>query len=225
MRRFGIATFGLVLAMLAGASLSVGSARAGVVGSARQEGTPAASPAATEAPPPAVTPAPTEAPPPTAAPTDVVTLVAWYALDPSGDVLSLVPVQIDPTLVTSAAPGGQPAGQADLPPDGLPSIDLGDSRFLPFELTEDNPNGQQWTWFQGEEGARPATLVIQIAGIAGTYDGYIGTATFVSRAEGNAGGVLVLALRPPDSEPAPAPTEAPAAEAPADAAPAATPPA
>ena len=223
MRRFGIATFGLALAILVWAPLSVGSARAGLVGSARQEGTPAASPA-TE-PPPAEAPAPTEAPP-TAAPTDVVTLVAWYALDPAGDVLSVVPIQVDPTQQqANPAPGGQPTGQADLPADGLPSITVGDSRFVPYNLTEENPSGQRWTWFDGVEGLRPATLVIQIAGIEGTYNDYIGTATFVSRDEGNAGGVLVLALRPPGAEPEPAPTAAPAAEAPADAAPAATPPA
>lgn len=212
MRRLGITIFGLALALLVGAFLSVDPARASQPGRLMQEGTPTASPVTPEAPP-AETPAPTEAPAPTPAPTDVVTLVAWYALDPTGEFLAMAPIQVDPAAaVANVAADAAATGRADLPADSPPSITLGDSRFLPYNLPEDNPSGQRWTWFDGEEGARPATLVIQVAGIEGTYDGYIGTATFVSRDDGSAGGVLVMALRPPGTTEEETPAEAPPAE-------------
>ena len=61
------------------------------------------------------------------------------------------------------------------------------------------PDGvvERWTWLDDFEGARPATLVMQLAGLDGIYQNYFGTGTFVSRDEGGAGGVLTLALRPP----------------------------
>jgi hypothetical protein len=56
---------------------------------------------------------------------------------------------------------------------------------------------ERWTWLDDFEGARPATLVMQLSGLDGTYQNYFGTGTFVSRDEGGAGGVLTLVLRPP----------------------------
>ena len=50
------------------------------------------------------------------------------------------------------------------------------------------------------DGARPATLVMQLSGAGGAYQDYFGTATMMSRDEGGAGGVLILALRPPSPE-------------------------
>ncbi|GIW03435.1 MAG: hypothetical protein KatS3mg059_0055 [Thermomicrobiales bacterium] len=53
----------------------------------------------------------------------------------------------------------------------------------------------RWLYFNDEPGQRPGTLVMQIEAKAGPYEGYIGTATFVSRAA-ESGGVLVIVLKP-----------------------------
>jgi hypothetical protein len=156
-----------------------------------------------QASPSAATPAAAVTP----APTDVVTLVGFYlpATDASGDYLSITSIASSPDLVTTAGPvpAGQQPGRADFPVEGLPTIVLGDTTFEAYSLIPEDPGAAyNWIWFNGEETARPATLVLQITGSGGRYDGYIGTATFASRDE-NSGGVLVLMIRP---------DEAPAAE-------------
>jgi hypothetical protein len=204
MRLLGTATFWLVLTALAAGLAVGGSARAGLN---LQAATPAAAPARAAGTPVA----------PAAPPSDVITLVAWYKLDPSGEFLAITPLQVDPSLLARSAPNGRAAGRADFPEDGLPSITLGDARFEAYLRYEgDENNGQRWTWFDDSEGARPATLVIQVAGTEGPYRDFYGTATFISRDEGDAGGILVLALRPPTQAPK-AESGSPAAESAAEA--------
>lgn len=170
--------------------------------------TPAAEPAATDATPAAAAATePAAEPEATAAPTDVITLVAWYSLDPSGEFLNVYPLATNEGQV--AGQNGDAIGQIVFPEEGLPVVTLGDSRFDAYLRYEGDPNnGQRWVWFNDEDGVRPATLIIQIAGVEGSYLDHYGTASLISRDEGSAGGVLVLALRPPD-----APAEEEAAEA------------
>ena len=179
MRRLGIAAFWISLAALVGTLSFGGPARAGV---ARQEGTPAASPAA---------------PPAAPAATDVVTLVAWYALDPSEQFLNVYPLAVDQGQ--QAGPGGDPIGRADFPEGDFPTLSLGDSQFASY-LRFEGDVPERWTWFNDAEGDRPATLVLQVSSIAGPYENYFGTATFVSLDEDvPSSGVLTLALQPPDA--------------------------
>lgn len=90
-------------------------------------------------------------------------------------------------------------GTVDFPEDGsAPNVVLGETTFTTYP----RPDGviERWTWLDDFEGARPATLVMQLSGEGGAYQDYFGTATLVSRDEGGAGGVLILALRPPSPE-------------------------
>ena len=179
MGRLGIAAFWLSLAALVGTLSFGGPARAGI---ARQEGTPAASPAAAPAAPPA---------------TDVVTLVAWYALDPSEQFLNIYPLAVDQGQ--RGGQGGDPIGRANFPEGEFPTLSLGDSQFTSY-LRFEGDVPERWTWFNDEELNRPATLVLQISGLEGTYEAWFGTATFVSLDEdGPSSGVLTLALQPPDA--------------------------
>lgn len=198
-----------------------------------QNGTPAASPAAPTATPPptpvvvsanAATPQPAAtaeasqpaASAPTAVQTNVVTLVLWYANAANSDVLELYPLATDPSFVASPA-GGPAVGTVDFPEDGSPpSVVLGETTFTTYP----RPDGaiERWTWLDDFDGARPATLVMQLSGEGGAYQDYFGTATMMSRDEGGAGGVLILALRPPSPEAqaeqaATTDTQAPAEEA------------
>lgn len=166
---------------------------------------------AQEATPTAGTPVAAPTAVPTAAPatTDVVTLVAWYSNDPSGEFINILPIQTGADNVASADPNGEPIGRAEFPtPDaGLPSVSIGDTTFNAYTRYEGDI-AERWVWTNDTEGIRPATLVIQVSGSGGAYQDYFGTATFVSR-DDLAGGVVILALRPP--EPA-AVAEAAAAE-------------
>jgi len=147
----------------------------------------------------------------------VVSLVAWYVNDPTGEFINILPISVDPALVATEQPGAAPVGQADFPEDGPPTITFGETTFTAYPRSEgDIP--ERWTWFDDFEGARPATLVLQVAGEGGPYAGYFGTATFVSRDEGGVGGVIVLALRPPGSAGSDAAAQQGAADAPAEAA-------
>lgn len=194
MRMPVITTLGLGLALIAGTlSGGITAARPGF-----QAATPAATPVAptpTESPAAVVTAAATPAAPAVAT-TDVVTLAAWYANDPSGDFIDILPLHLDPSLIAGPEPNAAAVGRVDFPDEGVPTLDIGDAHFESYARSEgDTP--ERWTWFDDAEGVRPATLVLQIAGTGGVYDGYYGTATFISRDEGGVGGVLVLALRPP----------------------------
>jgi hypothetical protein len=184
----------------------------GTLTAAAQDGTPAASPAVpTATPPPApvvvsaneATPAPEASADATAAPapavqTDVVTMVLWYANSATSDIIELYPLVTDSGFVASQGPGA-PVGSVDFPDDGsAPVVVLGETIFTTYP----RPDGviERWTWLDDFEGARPATLVMQLSGEGGAYQSYFGTATMMSRDEGGAGGVLILALRPPSPE-------------------------
>lgn len=190
---------------------------------ARQEASPAAgTPVATTQPTqaaaqPAQTPAPAATPAPVVATTDVVTLVFWYANSANQDILEVLPLATNATGVAGPAPGATAIGTADFPEDGSPpTVVIGETTFTSYP----RPDGviERWTWVDDFEGARPATLVMQVSAQGGSYQDYFGTATFVSRDEGGAGGVLTLALRPPSPEALgtpgaePVPAEAAAAE-------------
>jgi hypothetical protein len=202
----------------------------GSLATAAQIGTPAASPAVPTATPPptpvvvsanaatpaAVPAATAEASQPAAgapaAQTNVVTMVLWYANAADSDILELYPLATDPNFVASQA-AGPAVGTVDFPEDGsAPSVVLGETTFTTYP----RPDGviERWTWLDDIDGARPATLVMQLSGEGGAYQDYFGTATMMSRDEGGAGGVLILALRPPSPE-AQA-EQAAAAEAPAE---------
>jgi hypothetical protein len=131
---------------------------------------------------------------------EVVTLVGWYQQDPSGDFLTIGPLTTNEALVARPGEDGL-TGRADFDdPDNndLPRITLGDSTFDAYPLDpEDASTVFRWLYLNDEQGARPATLVMQIECTSSPiYKGFTGTATFVSRAS-DAGGVLVIVLNPP----------------------------
>ncbi len=180
---------------------------------ARQAATPAAgTPAVIEIqptqPPPQLTPAPA-ATPARPAETDVVTLVLWYQNSANQDIIELYPLATDAGFVARPQQGAASVGTVDFPEEGVPTIVIGNTTFETYP----RPDGviERWTWLDDFEGARPATLVMQLAGLDGTYQNYFGTGTFVSRDEGGAGGVLTLALRPPSPAAANEPAAAGAA--------------
>ena len=164
-----------------------------------QDATPAAgTPAVIEIQP---TPAPAQ---PTAVPaatpaapaeTDVVTLVLWYQNATNQDIIELYPLATDAGFVARPQQGAAAVGTVDFPEEGVPTVVVGNTTFETYP----RPDGviERWTWLDDFEGARPATLVMQLSGLDGTYQNYFGTGTFVSRDEGGAGGVLTLVLRPP----------------------------
>lgn len=178
-----------LLALLIGMSaLMIG----GGLARAQDEATPAATPAAETTDDGAATPE--------AATQNMVTLVAWYQPSADGDLLDLVPLQTSPTYVAN---GGQITDQslsgtvdftAERNAGGLPRITLGDSIFDAYPLVEgDRDSVQRWLFFDGVDGERPATLVMQVTADRGPYEGAVGTATFISRAHDSTG-VLVIVL-------------------------------
>jgi len=187
-------------------------------------------PAATALPAAEVVPATAATPvvpavPEQVATTDVVTLVAWYQNDPTSEFINIFPILIDGGRLAGAEPGAAAIGRADFPDEGLPSLSLGDTSFASYARSEgDIP--ERWVWFDDTEGNRPATLVIQVSGVEGTYLDFYGSATFVSRDDNGVGGPLILALQPPgpavaaEPEP-PAPEAVPAEGATTEAPPAA----
>lgn len=208
MQRPGFAAPGLLIIAIL---LLVGMAGA-VPAAARQDASPTvATPAIDleqEPTQPAAEPAATPAAPAAPAQSDVVTLALWYSNPLEQDFIELFPLAIDASFVAGPAPGQGGVGRVQFPEDGSPpTVVVGDTTFETYP----RPDGviERWTWLDDFEGARPGTLVMQLAGLDGTYQNYFGAATMVSRDEGGAGGVLVLALRPPS----PAVTEQPAEEA------------
>lgn len=135
--------------------------------------------------------------------TNVKTLVLWYSNAPEGDFLTLHPLALTDMMVASLAEkDGKPeesVGKVEFPDDAYPIITLGDTVFEAYPRVEGDI-AERWTWFDDYEFVRPATMVMQIAGIEGEYAGHYGTATFISRDEGGVGGVIVFALRPPADE-------------------------
>ncbi len=125
-------------------------------------------------------------------------LPPWYANAADSDILELYPLATDASFVASPAAGAA-VGTVDFPEDGsAPFVVLGETTFTTYP----RPDGviERWTWLDDFEGARPATLIMQLSGEGGAYQDYFGTATMMSRDEGGAGGVLILALRPPSPE-------------------------
>ena len=144
---------------------------------------------------PTTVPAAPAATPAAPAVTDVVTLVLWYQNATNQDIIELYPLATDAGFVARPQQGAAAVGTVDFPTEGIPTVVVGDTTFETYP----RPDGviERWTWLDDFEGARPATLVMQLSGVDGTYQNYFGTGTFVSRDEGGAGGVLTLALRPP----------------------------
>ncbi|MCA9878129.1 MAG: hypothetical protein KC442_10110 [Thermomicrobiales bacterium] len=194
-----------------------------------QDSTPAApaeAPTATPPPTPVVvtanaaTPAPEStaeaaqpAEPAPTAQTSVVTMVLWYANSADADILELYPLATDAGFVASQGAGAA-VGTVDFPEDGSPPfVTVGETTFTTYPRADGVI--ERWTWLDDFEGARPATLVMQLSGQGGAYQDYYGTATMMSRDEGGAGGVLILALRPPSPE-AQAEQASTEAEAPVD---------
>lgn len=139
---------------------------------------------------------------PAAGPVEVVTLVGWYAPDPSGEFLTVGPLRTNDLLV--AGPG-EPndrslVGTVDFDDPNnkdLPRFEFGETLFNATPAIADDPNSvSAWVYINGDPALRPATLVMQIRAVRGPYDNYRGTATFVSRAL-DAGGVLIIVLNPP----------------------------
>src|SRR3954470_6909777 len=181
------------------------------------------------APPPVIEIQPTQArPQPTTVPagtpvapveTDVVTLVLWYQNAANQDIIQLYPIATDAGFVARPQQGAAAVGTVDFPEEGVPTVVVGNTTFETYP----RPDGviERWPWLDDFEGARPATLVMQLSGLDGTYQNYFGTGTFVSRDEGGAGGVLTLVLRPPSPAAANGTATEPAAAGAAAAAPAA----
>jgi hypothetical protein len=144
---------------------------------------------------PTTVPAAPAATPAAPAETDVVTLVLWYQNATDQDIIELYPLATDAGFVARPQQGAAAVGTVDFPDEGIPTVVVGNTTFETYP----RPDGviERWTWLDDFEGARPATLVMQLSGVDGTYQNYFGTGTFVSRDEGGAGGVLTLALRPP----------------------------
>jgi hypothetical protein len=178
--------------VLTGAVVGGGFSSAGVLA---QEGTPVAQEEATPAAADGT---------PAAEPIRVITLVTWYETDPSGDFIQLGPMATNDQLI--AGPGDSTnalTGRADFDgpeDDGIPEITLGDSTFQGVPAFEDDPESMfRWTYPQGDASFRPATLVIQVNAVAGPYEGFSGSATFVSRSSPGSG-VMVIMLNPPEAE-------------------------
>lgn len=164
-----------------------------------QDATPVATPEVTEEATTEETPATPEAT------QNIVTLVAWYSPDETGDLLVLSPIRTSPTYVASAGEATEQdlSGTVNFTEErnkgGLPRIRLGDSIFDAAEIVDgDRDSVQRWLFYDNEDGGRPATLVMQVTADQGPYEGAIGTATFISRANDSTG-VLVIVLYLPES--------------------------
>jgi hypothetical protein len=162
-------------------------------------GTPAASPAANGTPVAA-----DETPTAEATETGIITIVLWYQQNDNGELLYLYPVTSTDTLIYSAESLDNDARVGRIVfeesrNDGYPRIRIGDGDYFDaYPVYAADPNTvQRWLYFDDDPTVRPSTMVMQINGIRGTYDGWAGTATFISRG-GDQGGLVVIALRPPE---------------------------
>ena len=154
-----------------------------------EEGTPVAEPEATETP----------------EPSGIVTIVMWYQQNESGEILQLRPIIYEDLVASSGEPADDTeAGRVVFDEernDGFPRIRVGEENYFDaFPIyAEDPASVQRWFYYNDDPSIRPATMVMQVIGIRGDYDGWFGTATFVSRG-GNQGGIMVLAVSPPPEE-------------------------
>jgi hypothetical protein len=163
------------------------------------DGTPAASPVADGTPV-------AEEEEPTAEPagSSIVTIVMWYQQTGGGLVLRLMPVTATDGIVMSRgrAEGEEQQGRIvfeESRNDGYPRIRIGnDDYFDAYPVYPGDPtSAQRWIYFNDDPEARPATMVMQIEGIRGDYEGWFGTATFISRGT-DRGGIVVIAISPPE---------------------------
>lgn len=141
---------------------------------------------------------------PVAQPIRVVTLVAWYQTDSTGDFIEVGPLATNDQLIAGPGdPTNASTGRADFDgpeDDGTPEITLGDHVFQGVPAIEGDESSMfRWIYPQGDGALRPATLVIQVEAIAGPYEGFSGSATFVSRSTAPGSGVIVIMLNPPDA--------------------------
>jgi hypothetical protein len=122
--------------------------------------------------------------------------------DETGDFLVLTPVEIDGLELTAGEPEAEIETQVDFESprnDNLPWIRYGNNVFEAYPVLDDPGLVQRWVYFDEDPEARPSTLVLQVVGARGVYEGYEGTATFISRG-GEVGGTLILALDAPAEE-------------------------
>jgi hypothetical protein len=185
------------------ASLAIVAFLAGLIGSQppasarlQRAGTPAASPAAQGTPVAAETP--------TATPSGIVTIVMWYQQNATGEILQLFPVTSDDGIVYTEATAESDAQRGRIVfeesrNDGNPRIRIGnDNYFDAYPVFPGDPNSvQRWLYFDDDPNVRPATMVMQITGIRGTWENWQGTATFISRGI-DQGGIVIIAIRPPE---------------------------
>ena len=190
-RHLTLPLFLLIALVVAGFAASTGFARA-----AFQDATPTAdeaTPVGDEATPVAELDEPVA---------DQVTLVFAYAPDESGDFLVLTPVEVDGLQLTAGQPEADIETQVDFESprnDNLPWIRYGNNVFEAYPVLDDPGLVQRWVYFDEDPEARPSTLVLQVVGARGEFEGYEGTATFISRG-GEVGGTLILALDAPADE-------------------------
>lgn len=187
------------------ASLTIVAFLAALIGSQPQAsariqraGTPAATPA--EEGTPVAEKEPTEAP----AENGIVTIVLWYQQNASGEILQLMPVTTDDGIVYTQgkAEGDEQQGRIvfeESRNEGYPRIRVGnDNYFDAYPVYPGDPSSvQRWFYFDDDPNVRPATMVMQITGIRGTWEDWQGTATFISRGT-DQGGIVVIAIRPPE---------------------------
>lgn len=184
---------GLLLLALVAASIGTQSP---VSARLQTGGTPAASPA---------TPvADEETPTPEATPTGIITIVLWYQQNEGGELLYLYPLESDDAMIYGPASmdSGNRVGRIvfeESRNDGYPRIRLGDGDYFDaYPVYVDDPNTvQRWIYFDDDPTVRPSTMVMQIVGIRGGYDNWVGTATFISRG-GDQGGLVVIAIKEPE---------------------------
>lgn len=183
----------LLIALVAA---SLGTSR-GFVSAALQDATPAVDNAT-----PVVADEATPVADPEEPATEPVTLIFTYRPDESGDFLVLVPVEVDGFVLTTGEPEADVESQVDFESprnDDLPWIRYGNNVFEAYLPLDDPGLVQRWVYFNEDPEARPSTLMLQIVCVRGEYEGFDGTATFVSRGA-ELGGTLILALDPPADE-------------------------
>ena len=132
----------------------------------------------------------------------IVTMVLWYQQNSTGEILQLTPIEYDGFMATQAdAADETEQGRVvfdESRNEGYPRIRVGeDNYFDAYPVYPDDPNTvQRWLYFDDDPEIRPATMVMQLVGIRGEYEDWIGTATFISRGS-EQGGILVIAISPP----------------------------
>jgi hypothetical protein len=132
----------------------------------------------------------------------IVTLVLWYQQNSTGEVLQLSPVKSDGFVYTRGiAKTDEEGGRVVFEEprnEGYPRIRVGkDTYFDAAPVYPGDPTSvQRWYYYNDDPSLRPATMVMQITGIRGDYDGWTGTATFISRGS-DQGGILIIAISPP----------------------------